>query len=203
MEKEKRNNLVIRIFTILMKRMIVESFSFPGGTIAKRTVSSCLDKLEERGQGQLSRERLLDYCICQVYTISNFGTDYLHKWKISHSFGNKAIERFLSSNSGKKYYEDKWLRCKGLSRNTLLEEFKDRSLHPLTPYIYPEYEDATKRRLHNTEAGFFICVLSTLLYTPFSTLCTTCINSKRCIDILQRKFPELYRIRIEAYKKNR
>lgn len=184
-----------------MKTMIAPSFSFPKGGIAGRTVSSCLDSLEAFSKGELSPERIIDFCICQVYAISGFNTDYLRKWNASHSFGGKAQQRFERNNSKKKYYEDIWLSKKGLSRADLLEFVRERRCHPLAKFIFPEYEEGTKSRLHNTEAGFLICQISTLMYTPFSPSCQTCVCAEICKRITESKYQELYRIRNEEYNK--
>lgn len=184
-----------------MKAALSPAFSFPGGSVAEKAVSSCLDLLEEAGKGAVSRERIIDFCICQVYAIQGFGDGYLKRWKVCHSFGKKALERFDRNHSRKKHYEDVWLKEHKLSRAKLLEFFADKKEHPLKKFLFPEYEEKTKGRLHNTEAGFCVCLLSTLLYTPFSLSCQKCKHSKRCICILEKKHGELYRIRMEEFTK--
>ena len=79
MEKEERNNCAIAVFADLMKTMIITSFVFPKGVIAKRNVSSSLDSLEFICKGEVSRERIIDYCICKVYAISRFGQEYIRE----------------------------------------------------------------------------------------------------------------------------
>jgi len=201
MEKQEQIDYTVRVFTVLMKRGLDKSFSFPGGGIAQKAVTSCLEKLEKLNQTNINRERILDFCVCQVYTISCYDKGYLLKWNATHSFSKKAIERFSLSTKKKKFYEDKWLSSCGMSRISILEEFADKSEHPLFKFVYPEYEDSTKLRLHNKEAGYVICQLSTLLWTPFSFACQTCIYDKRCREVLARKFSEIFRLRSEEYKK--
>jgi hypothetical protein len=184
-----------------MKASVSPALSLHGGGIARKTVSSCLDALEVLGKGEISRERIVDFCICQIYAIHKFDAEYLTKWNVSHSFGSKALQRFAQNHSRKRYYEDLWLAKNKLSRIGLLETFEDKREHPLAKFIYPEYEEGTKGRLHNTEAGFYICQLSTLLYTPFSPFCRKCNYAEKCTGILQKKYQELFRIRIEAYNK--
>ena len=200
MEKNESIRYSIRVFTFLMKKTLAPSFEFPGGGISLRSVSFCLDSLEAGCKSDLSEERMNDFCICQVYAISRFDAGYLSKWKVSHSFGKKAIERFERSTKGKKYFEDKWLKEAGLSRSGLLIEFRDRSEHPLMKFIFPEYEENTKRRMHSSEVGFYICQVSTLLWTPFSPSCMTCKNEARCKEVCSRKYAELYRLRLEEFK---
>lgn len=200
METSESIKYSIRVFTFLMKITLVPSFRFPHGNIAVDNVMSCLNTLEINYQEELSCERLNDYCICQVYNISRFDKSYLNKWKVSHSFGKKAIKRYLSNSRIRKYYEDQWLKDAGLSRSGLLIEFRDRSRHPLMKFIFPEYEENTKKRMHSSEVGFYICQISTLLWTPFSESCTTCKNESRCRQVCRRKYAELYRLRVEEFK---
>lgn len=200
METNESIKYSIRVFTFLMKKTLAPSFEFPGGGIALRTLTTCLDSLKASCKSDLSAERINDYCICQVYAISRFDTGYLSKWKVSHSFGKKAIERFFSSTKTKKYYEDKWLKGAGLSRSSLLIEFRDKSEHPLMKFIFPDYEENTKRRMHSSQVGFYICQVSTLLWTPFSPSCQTCKNESRCKEVCSKKYAELYRLRLEEFK---
>ena len=63
----------------------------------------------------VSAERLSDFCICQTYAISGYDTAYRRKWNVSHSFGKKAIGRYLRSGKERRYREDRWLKSFGLS----------------------------------------------------------------------------------------
>lgn len=190
---------MMRAFTELMRRMIVPSFAFPGGGAARRTVNSCIAALEAR-YGALERERIADYCICQVYALSRFGKEYLSRWRVSHSFGTKARERFDGTTRGKRYWEERWLSAAGLSRAEVARMIEDRREHPLYRFINPEYEEATKSRMLSTEVGYYICGASTLLWTPFSPSCRACTRAAQCRKRTEMMYGELYRIRIEEYK---
>lgn len=199
MEKERKIRAITGIFSILMKTAIAPAFAFPKGGIATRAVSSCLDVLEEIYQGQVSNERIVDFCICQVHALSRFTESYHAKWKVTHSFGGKAVERFKANKQVHRYYEDKWLKGYRLTRGGLLMEIQDRREHPLAPYIFPQHEEGTKKRAFSTPVGYYICGISTLLYTPFSPACRNCGNAKECSERTRMNFPELYRIRMEKY----
>lgn len=176
-----------------------QNFTFPGGGLSERTISACLITLQKL-YGEVGSERLVDYCVCQGYAMSGYSANYQNQWKITHSFGNKAIVRFTKSNAGRRYYEDCWLKEHGLSRNVLLACIVDRSEHPYHRFIYPEYEDHTKHRLLSTEAGYTVCALSTLLWTPFSPVCRVCKLTNACQERTKEILPELYRIRCEAWR---
>ncbi len=128
----------------------------------------------------VSAERLSDFCICQTYAISGYDTAYRRKWNVSHSFGKKAIGRYLRSGKERRYREDRWLKSFGLSRHELARAVEDRRSHPFWRFIYPEYEETTKRRLLSTEAGYLVCALSTLMWTPFSPSCSKCAKAEPC-----------------------
>lgn len=192
------NNCMVRAFTLLMRRAVAPSFTFPGGGTAMRSVGTCIKALQAR-YGALERERIADYCICQVYALSRFGTEYLSRWRAPHSFGVKAQDRFAAASRGKRYWEDRWLKQAGLTRGEVARAIEDRRKHPLYRFIYPEYEEATKSRLLSSEVGYYICGASTLLWTPFSPSCRACTLADACRRRTQKLYGELYRIRIEEY----
>lgn len=196
---QSNSKLMSRLFTVLMRRSVFPGFVFPGGKVAERRVDNCLDYLTAH-YGMTGLERIVDFCVCQVYTISKFGPDYLLKCKLSHSFGERACVRFVTRKPGQKYYEDRWLGDYGLDREQLQAIIEDRSIHPFYRFIYPSWEDHTKRRAVSTEAGYFICAASTLLWTPFSPVCRLCSSSKECRTRTFRLYPELYRIRVAEYE---
>lgn len=201
MERPELIKCTIRVFTVLMKQLSPR-FSFPKGGVATKTVSSCLDSLETEYTVGLSLERIVDYCVCQVYAASRFDKGYVtNKWKVTHSFGKKALERFSETGKAKKYYEEKWLRECNLSRSTLFALIENKKRHPLFKFIYPDYEDATKMRMLSSEVGYYICAVSTLLWTPFSPVCRDCLKANLCKERTRSRYPELYRIRLEEFRK--
>lgn len=191
------NRFAAQVFTLLMRKEHA-GFIFPAGPLACRTVEECLQALQ-RQYITLGRERIVDFCICQVYALSSFGAEYLLRWRVSHSFGVKARKRYAAQTPVQEYFQDKWLRSHGLSRGGLRSLFADRSHHPLYKFLFPEYEERTKGRLCGTEAGFHVCRMSTLLWTPFSAVCSRCTFSSPCREITQRRYHELYRLRLEEF----
>lgn len=191
--------LASRLFTVLMRRSVFPAFAFPGGKVAERRMDACLNYLAAH-YGMVGLERIVDFCVCQVYAVSRFTPEYLLKWKLSHSFGERACVRFVTRKPGQKYYEDRWLKGYGLDREQLQNMIEDRSVHPFYRFIYPSWEDHTKRRAVSTEAGYFICAASTLLWTPFSPVCGLCSLSESCQTRTRHLYPELYRIRIAEYQ---
>lgn len=198
---KEKNSTLVNAFTFLMQKSIRKDFAFPYGGVASKTITSCLESLKKI-YGRLSPQRLTDYCICQVHLISNFPDSYMRRWNVKHSFGHKAVARYLDNDSASYTQENLWLKKTGMSRETLYEQFRLRKEHPLIKLIYPEYEEVTKRRMHSSEVGFYLCQLSTLLWTPFSESCRTCSNEDRCKKVTEAKYGELYRIRIQEYSKN-
>ena len=181
MEKKEWIDGCRRLFTRLLRAAVWPDFQFPSGGKADRQLSACFDLLC-REAGSVSPERLSDFCICQVYALSGYAPSYRGKWNISHSFGRKAADRYLHYGKERRYWEDRWL--KGFGR-----------------FIYPEYEEITKRRLLSSEAGYLVCALSTLMWTPFSPSCSKCTKADPCRRRTEARYPELYRIRCEAWWK--
>lgn len=200
METREKNSWAERVFTFLMREAIEPGFRFPGGGLAQKALADCVGKLDE-GNGELSREKVVDFCVCQVYAITFYDAQYMRRWKVSHSFGHKAFERYRTTHRARKYYEDIWLNDLGLSRIGLVDLIRDRSVHPLAKFIYPEYEDATKKRHAGTEAGLYICSVSTLMWTPFSPVCHHCSKAHSCQQMTRSQYPELFRIREQEHRK--
>lgn len=196
---QEKSKLISRLFVLLMRLSVQANFAMPGGRLAEKQIDDALDYLTKH-YGEVGLERIVDYCVCHVHRISEFGADYLKKWKLSHSFGSNAVNRFVTRKPGQKYYEDKWLARFKLTREALLCEIEDRSTHPLFKFIYPDYEDATKRRALSLVVGYYICGASTLLWTPFSKVCRSCPKSEACKVRTQKLYPEIYRLRIAEYQ---
>lgn len=199
MERKEWTDGCRRLFTRLVRATLWADFSFPAGGRTDRQLGMCFDELCRRFVS-VSQERLADFCICQVYALSGYGMAYRRRWNVAHSFGEKAVGRYLRSGKGHRYREDRWLENHGLSRQALITVVADRSRHPFSPFIYPEYEEVTKRRLLSTEAGYLVCALSTLMWTPFSPSCSRCVKAEPCRDRTQARYPELFRIRCEAWR---
>lgn len=197
---QEKSKQISRLFVLLVRLTVQSTFIMPGGRLAEKQIDDALDYLSKH-YGEVGLERIVDYCVCQVYRISEFGADYLTKWKVSHSFGNKATTRFITRKPGQKYYEDKWLADFRLTREDLLSEIQERSTHPLFKFIYPDYEDATKRRALSSVVGYYICGASTLLWTPFSKVCRSCLKSEACKVRTQKLYPEIYRLRVAEYNR--
>lgn len=87
---QNNSKLMSRLFTVLMRRTVLPGFVFPGGKVAERRVDACLGYLSLTF-GTVGLERIVDFCICQVYAVSRFTPDYLLKWKLSHLSGNVRV----------------------------------------------------------------------------------------------------------------
>lgn len=187
----------VTVFAYLMKQTGKKDFTFPKGRQVLQSISSCMDSL-----GQPGRQRVVDFCVCQIYAISRFERKYSEqRWNPAHSFGKKALDRFAGNCERHRYYEDVWLDEKGITRKDLLALISDRKDHPQAKFILAEYEEKTKRRCLSTEAGYYICGASTLMWTPFSPSCRQCRYADECRKRTQQFYPELYRIRVEQFNK--
>lgn len=189
-----------RVFTRIVKKTVWSDFTLPRGGRTQKQLGDCFLKLSD-ALGIIGTERLADFCICQAYALSRYEAAYRCRWNIAHSFGDKAIKRYMESGDRQRSYEDRWLRGFRLSRKDMAVLVADRSKHPFAAFIYPEYEEHTKRRLLSTEAGYIICGASTLMWTPFSPSCRECCSAALCRKRTEAFNCELYRIRCEAWSK--
>lgn len=201
MEKKEWIEGCKRVFTKLVKDTLWPDFKFPNGGKSERSIGDCYDKLLKKYT--ISTECLVDFCVCQVSTIMSFVTDtkYRYRWNITHSFGDKAIYRFKIYDDKRRYYDDRWLLKHNLSRQDFLLILRDRKKHPLLKYVFPEYEEHTKHLNHSSEIGYIICGTSTLMWTPFSPMCTKCTYSDLCKERTKHVYPHLYSLRCETWAK--
>ena len=191
MASENQIKQTITVFTEIQRRLVNPTFKFSQGGATIRTLSNFLDLLAKEF-GSVTKERLVDFCICTAYAFRE-----RTNWTIKQAFGPAAIKRLKDKKRGTKFYEDAWLSSAQLSRQYLTNLIIDRSEHPQAKYIYVHSEEATKKRLLNQEVGYLICQSSTLGWSPVSETCKQCNFIESCKQETQRKFPELYRIRIE------
>ena len=180
-----------KMFSMIAIKLINPRFKFPQGGASTRLMTTALKKLETKEHG-LSRQRIVDYVVCSAYPFKDRG----EAWKVNQVFGQKSLERF-NTDKGRRFYEDKWLQSANLTRATLLKLIEDKSEHPQAKYIYMPMEEPTKRRMLNSEIGYTICQASTLGWSPESGACQACDYTHRCQIETQRKFPEIYRLRME------
>ena len=193
----KNNKLMRRLFIYVVRRTKKKDYVFPTGGIIDRGIDNCTNLLTAH-YGALSEIRMVDYCVYQMYRVSCMAPVNQSRWKVYHAFTPNAIDNFLSRKKGGEYYENNWLSGYNITREQLVRYIDNRYVHPMAKFIYPEYEERTKKRAISTDAGYHICLLSTLLWTPHSKACTTCVNASKCKERTGRKYPELYRLRLES-----
>lgn len=181
----------MKVFTQIAVNLINPGFRFSNGGAPIRIVTQALERLEKKCGG-LSRERIVDYCVSSAYAFKNRGTE----WTINQAFGPKSVQRY-NSDKGLRYYENKWLASENITREDLMSLIEDRSQHPQAKYIYLPMEEATKARALNSDAGFLICQSSTLGWSPESECCNQCRFTEECKIETNRKYPEIYRLRLE------
>ena len=179
------------VFSAIAVKLLNPTFKFSGGGATARTLTGFLD-LMEKEFGSVTSERLVDFCVCAAYAFKN-----RPQWTVNQIFGKASIKRLKERTKGGKYYEDQWLSSASLNRTDLVAMIADKSVHPQAKFIYIASEEPTKRRMLNTAVGYIICQTSTLGWSPLSESCSKCKVTDDCKQALQKRFPELYRIRIE------
>ena len=192
MENEK---LLIRqtiaVCTEIIKKLVAPAFKFPKGPATNKYLTKFLIQLEQEF-GSVTCDRLVDACITGVYIIRNFNS-----WSVKQVFNNSTIQRLKENKRGLVFYQDQWLASAGLSRGSLIGLIQDRKEHPLAKYLYIRSEESTKKRQLNLNPGYLICQLSTLGWSPLSPSCKQCRFISKCQKETERKYPEIYRLRIK------
>lgn len=188
------------IYTEIEKRLVDPSFKFPNGGATNKKLSKWIKDFSNLCGGDINSSRIVDYCIFQIH--KNRNAQFQQKLA-PNVFGKTALDKYKQMSSREKaFMENQWLSEAQLTRaylNSLISEQKQE--HPQAKYIYMEAEESTKKRCLNTQVGYTICQISTLMWSPFSETCNMCTNAQDCMKETERKYPELYRIRIEKYGK--
>lgn len=190
-EEQRMVSQTIRVFAEIQRRLVNPDFKTPKGGAAVSTVAKFIKSLIKE-YGNATSERIVDFCIGTTYVFKN-----RERWNIAQFFGPKALLRFKERKHGNRFYEDRWLKEKELSRQFFVNLIADKSEHPQAKYIYVQAEETTKHRMLNQDVGFFLCQASTLGWSPLSNACQQCVFIDKCKIETQTKYPELYRIRIE------
>lgn len=185
----------LKMFHEIVVKLIHSGYRFPQGGEPTRVMRTALQRVEKK-YGALTAQRIVDYVVCSSYAFKDRGSD----WKINQVFGPKSIERF-NSDKGRIYFENQWLESGDLCRASLLNMIVDRSEHPKAKFIFVPSEEGTKLRLLNREVGFAICQTSTLGWSPLSAACSECDFVAKCKTETQKKYPEIFRLRIEYVSK--
>jgi len=190
MAEERQIKQVMTVYTEIVTRLVDRTFRFSQGGKTTGTVSKFLSEFEKE-YGKVTKERLVDFCICTAYAYRG-----REQWTSQQVFGNASLKRFREAKRGARYYEDKWLAEALLTRDYLYNLITDKREHPQAKYIYVSSEESTKKRLLNKKAGYLLCQTSTLGWSPASQSCVQCRFAEECMRETQRKYPELYRIRL-------
>ena len=191
MEKEKLTKQIATVFTAIIHKLVSPTYRFPKGGAATRTIATFLDRMEHEF-GAVTCERLVDACVTGAYTFRD-----RDDWPLKQVFGPSTIKRVKEHKRGQLFYQNQWLETGGLSRGALISMIKDRKEHPQAKLIYIKSEEASKKRQLNQKAGFLICQISTLGWSPKSEACQQCKFTEDCRRETERKYPEIYRLRVE------
>jgi hypothetical protein len=196
--KEQEMKMIRTVYTEIVRQSIDPSFAFPQGGQVDRKLSQFIVKFSEMCGGEFNTFRLVDYCVFQIHK----NRESPHQRSIAPLvFGDANLKKYLSMSSKQKtYMEDKWLSEAKLTRGALNSLINKRE-HPHAKYIYMPSDECTKKRCLNTDVGFFLCLISTLMWSPFSPTCQICTNADQCVEETKMKYPELYRLRVEKYEK--
>lgn len=191
MANEKLIKQTSTVFTAIITRLVDPAFKISKGGATTRLLQKFLDRFEKEF-GAVTCERLVDFCVCAAYTFRN-----QKLVNVKQVFGPQAILRMKEQKRGSIHYQNQWLEGASLSREALVNLIKDRKDHPQAKFIYVPAEEYTKRRQHNQRIGYLICQTSTLGWSPLSEACKDCSFTSDCMRETERKYPEIYRLRIE------
>lgn len=191
MEYEKQLRQTATVFTAIVQKTIDPAFRLSMGGVNKRALTAWLQRFEAT-YGSIIPERLVDFCVMIAHRYK--GVQFM---RIPQMFSLETFAHFDGRGRGVRYYETQWLQEHGLSKQDLLRLIVGHSEHPHAKYIYMDSEEYTKKRKLNQKVGFALCQTSTLGWSPLSVTCQKCDFTEACMKETKKKYPELYRLRIE------
>ena len=204
MELQDKTIRVREMIEKLVRRTIDSKWKFTtSGAIALQLQQGLLKLPSLFGISNIDDERIVDYLVYQIYRLRSSLKN--KSWNYSFLFSISAMEKFKnqflreSGKSGMNYYINLWLEEAELSREKLAEMIADPKENPLRRMIYLPSEEPIKRRFLNSSDGLGLCQLSTTGWSPLSDCCGRCDNWVECGKLTAKKYPELMRLRKEAY----
>lgn len=199
---EQQAERLVRMFSRVVFLTCDEKWRFPN--MYREYVANGVSKFLELYpyDGEPSA-RIVDYVVYQIYRYRSLIGDPSKRFQVTWCFSDNAIDKYrmqFMSEEGKHgitHYIDEWLGAHGLDRNRLIEIMEPPKANPMKKFINPEFENPVKARFHNTDVGYMLCQRSTTGWTPMSKHCSSCKFNGKCMEATRRKYPELYRLRLE------
>lgn len=204
MELKDKTNKVKTMIETLIKKAVNPKWQFSGSGVVALKLQQGLEQLPGVfGMAGLDDSRIVDYIVYQVYR----NRDWIEqgKWEVNNMFSPnsqaKYKHQFMSAEgkAGINYYINQWLEDCDLTREMLAAIIAPPKQNRLKDMIYQESEELIKMRWHNTDEGFALCQQSTTGWSPLSKACKECKNWVECGKQTKERFPELMRLRKEAY----
>lgn len=195
---KKQNDAIRKVYTKIARLLITPTFNYPDDERVSRAMETFRGLMVSTFGDRYSSDRVADYVIFQMHKNRN---SIYHEQLAYTSFLKTAFSKYLRMSSSKKmYFEDNWLKSVGLDRGQIRKMMRTKGSRTLSKFNNPEYEERTKRRHLNSPSGFASCLVSTTLWSPKSESCAQCKFSETCKKTLQRKIPELYKLRTQEYE---
>lgn len=208
MELQEQTNRVIKMLETLVRRTINPKWQFTKDGNAALYIQNGVQQLPKLFSSiQIDEERIVDYIVYQIYRNRDAIESGL--WQYHWLFSKAAMDRYKKqflereAKAGVNYYINLWLEENEISRSDLLRIVAKSKPNPLRNMVYLESEESIKKRFHNTQNGFTLCQLSTTGWSPLSESCKKCEKWIDCGKLTAQKYPELMRLRKEAYGKQK
>lgn len=194
---------VCRMFQYVVKELVSDDWLLP--SFSPVVIETGLMEFSTLFPGGLSDGRIVDFVVYQIYRYRDMIGLKGTRWNISWCFSKAAIGKFkaqfldVQGKSGMMYYIDQWLGDAEINRTKLEDMLVDTNEHHLAKFIYVKSEDSIKSRFPDMDMRLRICLSSTTAWTPRSTVCSSCVNYQKCMELSKKKYPELVRLRQEEY----
>ena len=201
MEFQKQATRVREAINKVIAALINPTYRIPGGGQSLQTIISGIGKINKElfPYSDMATDRIVDFFVYQLY----IKRETRYRLTVEDIFSDYAIgkyrKQFLSEDgkSGINYYINLWLASESITRASLVGMIDTSKQHRLQKYVYLESEELIKKRFYGTDMGYMLCQRSTTGWAPQSDTCRQCRYSEECRTTTAKKFPELYRLRLQ------
>lgn len=182
---------VIRFYEYFYKRKKNEfAYKLPRNEKLEKLINNFISYLEKHYLTSPGQQFLWDYFVYQFNYWRNAELQVLNgKFRIELIIGKKAFLRFVDDSR-----DDKWV----IKHSDIIRLYSLRKTDLIAadrPRYNNSYEVPIKKKFHNTDRGFYICISSTTLFDSKHQPCQTCTFSNECKQLLKDKNESLFHSR--------
>jgi len=202
-----RNELRIKIVSIYQDfyRSVTlnTDYNLPDNKLNRIAIDNFLSYLENNYETSIGLDWLIDFIELSFhwwYKREKSLKYGLQSIKLTWIIGKPSIERYENLKRDKAYAASYFRSKMRLEIGARVRD-KYRKINSNKVFLNlihkdNEFEESHKRKLYGKPEGLLWCLANTTLFRESSSLCVSCVNRTRCIDLLQKEYPNIHKARM-------